>query len=223
MSYAQAQTDINAANLPDGASKLAFAGATVFSWSHYFASYRTIFDLLIQQGDANPQATVAAISAAIASQSPVIDALLKVPGDSRGNGGGADLSSPLAQSMLAGLVAANVITQAQADSILDLARSDPRPRYQDWGLASFTQSTLTALPAYVAWEALTADVDSWLLAIDGDGAVVQSLAGIDAATLANRRAAMVAAVQQWKTTIDSGGDTTKMPATAALLWASLGS
>lgn len=223
MSYAQAQADIAAANLPDDASKVAFAGATIYSWSHYFASYRTIYDLLLSQGDADPDGTVKKISAAITAQSPVVDAMLKVPGDSKGNGGGADLASPLAQSMLAGLVTANVITQAQADSILDLARSSPRPRYKDWGFDSFDETALTKLPLYVAWEALGLDVDLWSAAISQNPAVIMSLANIDAATLASRRDAMSAAVQTWKTTIDSGGDASKMPQTAAALWASLGS
>lgn len=223
MSYANAQTAITTANLPDDASKLAFAGETVYVWRDYFASYRTIYDLLIALDPSTASAKVRSIQSAVEAADPIADQFLLAPGDSKGNGGGVNINLPQAQAMVAQLLGGGVITQAESDAILNLARSNPRPRYQaEWGLDAFTADTLARLAQYVAWEALTIDVDRWIGAIDSCASVLASVAGITADMLASRRAAMVAIVQDYKSKIDAGTDTSDMPADGAAAWAKAG-
>lgn len=209
MSYAQAQSALDA--LPPEADKLAHATATVYQWNpSYYVTYRALIALV---GKEKTDAIRAFVK--LADATGLYDALLLQSGQE----GGAQLMHEEVQGLLTMAAANGIITGADALKINNEGRTALGPRYQaEWQLQAFDANTLARLPLLVKHEALAADVDRTLAAIDTYPDIVSTAAGFEVTP--THRSTLVAYVQNFAALINADDPAAEaFDATLAAAWA----
>ena len=125
------------------------ANAVEYSPRTYFASVRTVYNLLGAQA---ANALVSALEAA----DPIAAAMFRIPGDEKGTGGGIDLSLPQAQAMLDYFTTTTppILSVEQATVIKDLGRVISANAMTRYGVETVTAETIALATQMAANEAM---------------------------------------------------------------------
>ena len=95
---------------------IAFANSVEYSPKMYFASVRTVYNLM-------GPAVASSVLAGLEQADPVAASFFKIPGDENGTGGGIDMSLPQAQGMIDSFKANGILNDEQAKTLKDLGRT----------------------------------------------------------------------------------------------------
>lgn len=113
-----------------------------------FGSFRTMAALLTPDEYATVRSTLDAVSASSPMLADMV-AMLKLPGDSSGNGGGLDFGDPVLRGMLSDLVTATIATKLKQIAEIQVSQLDV------WGLP-IAAGNLVSARQIIEQEALNA-------------------------------------------------------------------
>ena len=126
------------AQLTDG-EFISWANELLYTPMAHYVNYRDIRALLEPR---TAQATTEAVMAAVEKLDRLVHAMLLLPGDEFGVGGGWDMSSPEMTAIMDELAAQRLCTDAELAALRDLGRVGHR-RCEVWGCSVLTAAMLT--------------------------------------------------------------------------------